>query len=49
MEKFGQMEAATKLFYGIAGVWGIAIAEFIRKPGMEAGIAVCSSALISPH
>ena len=43
VEKFGRMEEISKLFYGIAGICGIAIAELVRKSDMKVYIALFCS------
>merc|ERR1711970_1104151 len=43
VEKYGRMEEISKLFYGIAGICGILIAEFIRMSDMKAPIALFCS------
>merc|ERR1711970_495702 len=43
VEKYGRMEDISKLFFGIAGISGILIAEFMRKSDMKAAIAIFSS------
>jgi len=41
--KFGYIEEVTKVFYGIAGLFGILIGEFLRKPNSEALIMLFSA------
>jgi len=43
VEKYGKMEELTKLFYGIAGICGILIAEFMRLSDMKVAIALFCS------
>jgi len=41
--KFGYIEEVSKVFYGIAGLFGILIGEFLRKPDSEALIMLFSA------
>ena len=43
VEKYGRMEEISKLFYGIAGISGILIAEFMRISDMKVYIALFCS------
>ncbi|XP_023348071.1 major facilitator superfamily domain-containing protein 7-b [Eurytemora carolleeae] len=38
VEKYGYIEEISKVFYGIAGIWGILIAEFMRKPDSQVSL-----------
>ena len=44
VEKVGRMEEIAKLFFGIAGIFGILIAEFMRFSDKEVWIALFCSA-----
>ena len=43
VEKYGRMEEIAKLFYGIAGICGILIAEFMRISDVKTYIALFCS------